>query len=92
MVSTVTLSFIANTQWWFRPAVIPFVHDLVMLGMEVQKQELFQNLTCSNETERPSFLSWCELRKWKLIQLYGLSYTRGITTACSVVLFALCNP
>ena len=59
-----------------RPAVIPFVHDLVMLCMEVQKQELFQNLTCTNETECPSFLSWCELRKWKLIQSYGLSYTR----------------
>ena len=59
-----------------RPEFIPFVYQLVTMCLEVQKQEVFQNLMISNDSEHPLFVSWCELQKWRLIQAYGLSYTR----------------
>lgn len=44
--------------------------------MRIQQAGCFQSLLSVNDSETPLFLTWCELRKSRLIQQYGFSYHR----------------
>lgn len=59
-----------------RPGIVSSIYQLVDAAMVVQRQDPFQFLLYSNDSETPLFLTWCEMRKSKLIQQYGFSYHR----------------
>ena len=64
--------FIVN----IRPGVIPTFMQLIQEAIELTNGDAIQSLIYMNETETPPFLTCCEDRKTKLIQLYGFSYHR----------------
>lgn len=61
------------------PRLIQEGYQLVEAFLEVQKQETLQQLMKSNSTEIPVFNSYCEMRKYRLCQMYGFSYRRHRT-------------
>lgn len=58
------------------PGVIKTVYSIVDEIIDLQKQNDLFSLLSSNDSETPLFFSWCEMRKYKLIQSYGFSYHR----------------
>ena len=56
--------------------MIKTVYSIVDEIIDLQKQNDLFSLLSSNESETPLFFSWCEMRKYKLIQSYGFSYHR----------------
>lgn len=57
------------------PGLITTVYHLSEVFVDLQKEDLL-SLLASNDSEIPLFFSWCEMRKYKLIQTYGFSYHR----------------
>lgn len=59
-----------------KPSALTAMYENVEAILELQHQEVLRSLFLVNETETPLFSTWCEMRKSKLIQAYGLSYHR----------------
>ena len=69
------------------PGLLPTIYNITEVVMDMQKQDQLFSFFNSNDTENPSFYSWCESRKFKLIQTYGLSYHRHrMNVFCMIVL------
>ena len=71
---TVKRSFLFVVE--MRPGIVSSIYQLVDAAIQIQRQDPFQSFLYTNDTETPMFLTWCEMRKSKLIQQYGFSYHR----------------